>query len=205
MTTANYIDHRMSTRVTSSFVRKVVGKTDITTLASGRERRNAAWAFKKMQYTASYAMLNDMQRDEVLSAFYACNGQLYAFRFNDAGDRTVTKSPFDTSTLVGTEHPAQLTKRYQFGSMWADRVIQAVSACTVYDNTGAVFAGTFDRDLGLFTPAANWGVGIQYTWTGTFDVWVRFNTDELDVTMQTLDVATTDIELIECLVYNSGS
>lgn len=199
----NYVDHRISARVSQQFRRVVTGKTDISPLANGHERRNAAWAFKKLKYSATFNLLTQAAQAEVVSAFYACQAQLYLFRFRDYGDCDVNASPFDTSAAVGTSDPVQLTKRYQFGSAYADRVIQAVSACVVKDHEGGDVAGTLDSAMGMFTPDASWGSG-QYTWTGTFDVWVRFNSDELDVTMSTLDIASSDIELCEQVATNSG-
>lgn len=200
--TTNFIDHKISTRVSRSFRRVATGKTDIVTMFSGRERRNAAWEFKKMQFTASYAMLDAASQEEVMSAFYVCNAQLLLFRFRDTGDHITTNSPFVTSAAVGTTEPVQLTKRYTFGPVFADRIIQAVSTCVVLDHLGAPVAGSFNGALGLFTPSSAWGSGV-YTWSGTFDLWVRFNSDELDVTMLTIDIATADVELIEQLAYDS--
>jgi len=96
----------------------------------------------------------------------------------------------------GGKTPAQLTKRYSFGSTYSDRIIQAIDTCTVYDETGTPVSGTLDDALGLFTPASDWGAG-TYTWSGTFDVWVRFASDDFDMTMETLDIATTDVQLVE--------
>ncbi len=204
--TTNYIDHRLSQKASSSFRRVVTGKTDIVTMQSGRERRNAAWAFKKMQFTATFALLLPDVQDEVYGAYYAANGQLLLFRFRDPGDWKVKDSPLVIPTaIVGTSTPVQLTKRYSFGPAFADRMIQAVSTCTVTATGGAVLTGTVDHALGTFTPDDVWGGG-GYTWSGTFDLWVRFNSDDLDVTMTTLDVATTDVELIEQIATNvSGS
>lgn len=202
--TANYIDYKLSQKASSSFRRVVTGKTGIVTMNSGRERRNAEWKFKKMKFTASFALLKPDAQDEVVSAFYAANAQLLLFRFRDVGDYLVKDSAFDTSAAVGTTDAVQLTKRYTFGPAYADRLIQAVSTCTVTASGGAVKSGTFDNALGLFTPDSAWGSG-EYTWSGTFYLWVRFNSDELDVTMQTLDVATTDVELAEQLATNDMS
>lgn len=199
---ANYIDYKLSQKVSTSFRRVVTGKTDIVTMNSGRERRNAAWKFKKMTYTASFALLKEDAQDEIVNAFYAANARLYLFRFRDVGDFRVKDSPFDTSAAVGTTNPVQLTKRYSFGPAYADRLIQAVSTCTVTAPGGEVTTGVFDNAMGMFTPDDAWGSGV-YTWTGTFDVWVRFNSDELDVTMQVVGVATSDVELAEQLATNT--
>src|SRR4051812_45782493 len=139
-------------------------------MMNGHERRNAAWAFKKMKFSASFAMLSQEAKDEIFGAFYACNAQLLLFRFRDPGDYYAENSPFVTTP--GTTTPAQLTKRYSFGPAFADRTIQAVTSCFVKDDLGNVVAGTVDNELGLFAPASAWGSGV-YTWSGAFDLWVR--------------------------------
>ncbi len=206
MTTGNFIDHRISTRVSTEFRRVLNGKTDITTLASGHERRNAAWVFKRLQYTATYNQLTTASQQELVSAFYACNAQLLLFRFKDWGDFTVAGSPVVVPpSAYATRNPVQLTKRYTFGPISVDRLIQAVVTCVVTDDTGATKTGVFDSQLGTFVPDVAWSGARTYTWTGQFDVWVRFNNDALDTTLKTQDIATTDVELIEGLAYTTGS
>lgn len=195
---ANFIDHRIGARVSREFRRVVMGKTDIEPLDNGDEIRNARWKYKKMKYTASYAMLTPEAQQEIVSAFYAANAMLYLFRFRDHGDYKVVKSPLTVD--VGTTNPVQLTKRYYFGPAFADRLIQGVVKCVVYDAGDNVIAGTLDTALGIFTPDVEWPVGVP-TWSGTFDVWVRFGSDEFDMTMHTLEIATADVELMEMRAY----
>lgn len=191
---ANFIDHRIGARVSSEFRRVATGKTDITALDNGDEIRNARWKYKKLKFTASYAMLTPEAQEELTSAFYAANAQLMLFRFRDHGDFKVTKSPLTVEE--GTTNPVQLTKRYYFGPAFADRLIQAVVKCTVYDAGDNPISGTLDTALGIFTPDSVWPAG-AVTWSGTFDVWVRFGSDEFDMTLHTLDIATADVELME--------
>ena len=94
----NFIDYKIGARVSTEFRRVITGKTDIVTMANGRERRNAAWAFRKMQFSASFALLSPEAQEEIASAFYAANAQLLLFRFRDYGDFQVSDSP-----LVGIE------------------------------------------------------------------------------------------------------
>lgn len=191
---ANYIDYRIGARVSRQFRRVVSGKTDIALIDSGGEDRNARWKHKPYTFTASYAMVTPEAQQELTSAFYGANASLYLFRFRDAGDHVALKSPL--AVVAGTSQPVQLTKRYTFGPVHSDRRIQAVSTCVVYDNTNTAVSGTLDNVLGLFSPATPWGAG-PYVWSGTFDCWVRFSTDDFDMTMQTLDIATADVELVE--------
>jgi uncharacterized protein (TIGR02217 family) len=194
----NYIDHRLSARASREFRRVAQGKTDITPLRTGGEIRNAAWQYKKMKYAASYALLTPEAQEEISSAFYAANAMLLLFRYRDYGDFKVVDSPL--TVVEGTTTPVQLTKRYYFGPAHADRMIQAIVSATVKDASGDPIAGTVDMALGLFTPDENWPAGVP-TWSGKFDVWVRFNSDDFDMTMHTLDIATTDIELVERRAY----
>lgn len=196
---ANYINHRLSARASREFRRVAVGKTDITPLRTGGEIRNAAWKYKLLKFAANYALLTKAAQEEISSAFYAANAQLYLFRYRDYGDFQVTDSPL--TVVVGTTTPVQLTKRYTFGPAYADRVLQAVNKATVKSAAGVAIAGVLDTALGLFTPTAPWPAGIP-TWSGTFDVWVRFASDEFDMTMHSLDIATTDIELVERRAYS---
>lgn len=195
---ANFIDHRIGARVSREFRRVVMGKTDIEPLDNGDEIRNARWKYKKLKFSASYALLTPEAQKEIVSAFYAADAMLYLFRFRDHGDYKVNKAPL--AVEVGTTNRVQLTKRYYFGPAHADRLIQAVVKCTVYDAGDNPIAGTLDAALGVFTPDEEWPAG-AVTWSGTHDVWVRFGSDEFDMTLHTLDIATADVELLEMRAY----
>lgn len=194
----NFIDHRIGARVSREFRRVVMGRTDIEPLDNGEEIRNARWKYKKLKFTASYALLSPEAQHEIVSAFYAANAMLYLFRFRDYGDYKVVDAPLAVD--AGTTTPVQLTKRYYFGPAHADRIIQAVVKCTVRDAGGNPIDGTLDAAMGIFTPSEPWPVG-AVTWSGTHDVWVRFGSDEFDMTLHTLDIATADVELMEMRAY----
>lgn len=191
---ANFIDYRISARASRQFRRVARGNTQIVPLLTGNESRTARWKHKKMVFTANYALLDHEAQQEISSVFYAADAMLYLFRFRDYGDYRVENSPLVVQQA--TKEPVQLTKRYTFGPAYADRMIQAIVKCEVHDYLGNPVAGTLDTALGLFTPDEDWGID-QYTWSGTFDCWVRFNSDDFDMTMETLDIATVDVELIE--------
>lgn len=190
----NYVDERVSSRVSSQFRRIVSGRTDISELRNGAEVRTAVWKHKPYSFRANYVLLSRAAQIEIASVFHAVDAACYLFRFKDHGDYTATDSPLNV--VPGGKTPVQLTKRYSFGSTYSDRIIQAIDTCVVKDSLGATVAGTLDDALGLFTPASDWGSG-PYYWSGTFDVWVRFASDDFDMTMETLDIATTDVELVE--------
>lgn len=189
----NFIDHKLTSKVSREFRRVTQGSTDIVPLDNGDEIRNARWKHKLMKYSANFAMLSTAAQEELTSAFYAADAQLYLFRFRDYGDYVVTDSQL--ATTAGEQTTVQLTKRYTFGPRVAERMIQAVSTCRVTGPDGPI-EGVLDDVLGLFTPDTPWPSGIV-TWSGTFDVWVRFGSDEFDMTLRQLDLATADVELLE--------
>ena len=194
MSYKNYINERVSLRASRQFRRIVSGRTEIADLRSGSESRVALRKHKPYSYKANYALLDRPAQIELASIFHAVDAMLYLFRFRDYGDYTVVDSPLVVA--VGTTTPVQLTKRYSFGLSYSDRRLQAVTKAVVKDSLGAEIAGTLDKELGFFTPAAAWPAG-TITWSGRFDVWVRFASDDLDMTMETLDIATSDVELQE--------
>ena len=190
----NFIDHRVTARVSREFRRVVQGKTDIVALDNGDEIRNARWKHKLRQFTANFAMVSEEAQEELSSVFIVAQAMLLLFRFRDHGDYLVKDSPL--AVVVGTKEPVQLTKRYKFGPAYSDRMIQAIAKCNVTDAGGNAISGSIDNVLGIFTPFDNWPVG-GAKWSGRFDCWVRFASDDFDSTMQQLDISTADVELVE--------
>ena len=79
------------------------------------------------------------------------------------------------------------------------RTIKKPVSATVYQ-AGVPKAGTLDTTTGLFTPTTNWTAGQPLTWTGPFDVAVRFSNDSLPATWDNYQVRTVDVELVEIIV-----
>ena len=190
----NFIDHRLSAHVSHELRRIVEGRTHIVTLDNGDEVRNACWKYSKLKYHANFTQLSAPAKSELLSAFYAARAQLYLFRLHDKADCQADNAPLEVK--AGSRDAVQLTKTYTFGTAQAQRLVQAVNHCVVSDTHGAVVAGDVDTALGLFTPKEPWQDG-TYSWTGDFDVWVRFGSDQLETTLSRPDVATSDVELWE--------
>ena len=56
-------------------------KTQVVTLASGDEERNASWANSRRRYDVSYGLRRADDLAQVVAFFEARNGMLYGFRF----------------------------------------------------------------------------------------------------------------------------
>lgn len=189
----NFIDHRIPLRASRQFRRVATSNTEETPMDNGESAFNARWKYPKMKYFANYALVSEDAQLEIASAFHAAWARLLLIRFRDYGDFRVLNSPL--APAVGTRTPIQLTKRYYYGPSYRDRLLQAVDVAVIARD-GTPVAGVLDKQLGLFTPDSNWAAG-AHTWSGSYCVWVRFASDELDMTMVTLDIATSDVELHE--------
>ncbi len=193
--TTGFINTRLSLQVASGFVGGPEWSTSVIALASGREVRNKAWVYPRQKYTGNLAAFTESQRKELLALFYTCAGQWGAFRFSDRVDWKASSEQL--LVVPGTKTPVQLVKNYTFGATVFSRPIRAPIASGLALFTGATpIAGTVDEQTGLFTPTNNWPV-TPVTWSGSFDVWVRFASDYAAFTAIRPDLLIADIDLLE--------
>ena len=68
-------------------------RTDVVTLRSGAEQRNAIWADARRKYQAGYGVKSFAQLEAVLAFFEAQRGRLYGFRWKDRFDYRSCASP----------------------------------------------------------------------------------------------------------------
>jgi uncharacterized protein (TIGR02217 family) len=187
-------------------------RTDVVTLGSGREERNARWAHSRRRYDAGYGVKTLEALSQVIAFFEERRGRLYGFRWRDrldhssAAPETATAA---TDQVIGTGDGMtasfQLVKTY--GSLYspyrrpivkpvpgslrvavAEIELEEGTAFTVDTATGAV---TFEAD---FIPAG----GAAVTAGFLFDVPVRFDTDYLEVDLSAFAAgAIPKIPLVE--------
>lgn len=194
-----FTDVRLSTRVEAGFSAVPMRLTRVSTLANGNEKRNAQWVNAKRRYTSQYAGFTRAERNELLAFVEAMEGQLYAFRFKDWNDFNVTDEPLGVAPAGST--PVQLVKSYTAGVRTKTREITkpVIATVVVYQN-GVAKAGTTDPLTGLFTPTTAWTGSAVLTWTGEFDVPVRFASDEIEFVMPHREISQVNCELVE--VFN---
>lgn len=173
--------------------------TRIHTLRSGHERRNAMWSRPLGNYSILFNNLEPDDHDLVRGAHMASMGSLIPFRFKDWTDYDAVGQPLTAGT--GAEQTVQLTKTYAFGPLSYDRPIfkPVIDTVTVYED-GLELAATVDYTTGLVTFTAPPGSAV--TWSGEFDIPVRFVSDRLDydpVVRRASGrfVLSSDVDLIE--------
>ncbi len=166
-------------------------KTEIVTLGSGFEERNAVWANSRRRYDAGYGVrsLDDMHA--VIAFFEARQGRLTGFRFKDWSDFKScapgeTVSPLDQALGTGDGHAAvfQLTKTYPSGpSSWTRTIAKPVAGTVRIAVAGVERTSGFSVDtttgLVTFTAAPSGALTAGFE----FDVPVRFDTDQLSINL----------------------
>lgn len=169
-------------------------RTEIVTTASGHEQRNTRWADSRRRYNAGFGVKSLDDIHAVVAFFEERRGRLHAFRWKDHVD---FKSGAPASVIAATDQVIgtgdgvttafQLVKRYGSGLRDHVRVIAkpvAGSVVVAVDGVAAVDF-TLDATAGIvtFLPGSIPGVGADVTAGFTFDVPVRFDTDQLSINL----------------------
>jgi uncharacterized protein (TIGR02217 family) len=186
-------------------------KTEIVTLGSGFEERNAVWANSRRRFDAGYGVKSLDDLAAVIAFFEARNGRLYAFRFKDWSDFKScapgsTPSPLDQPIGTGDGHTTtfQIVKLYASGpASWTRAIKKPVAGTVRIAVAGAEATSGFsvDSTSGLVTFATAPAVGAQITAGFEFDTPARFDSDTLSVNLTNFRAGDiTHIPLVEVLV-----
>lgn len=186
-------------------------KTEIITLGSGYEERNAVWAGSRRRYDVGSGVRTLDDLSAVIAFFEARLGRLYGFRFQDFAD---CKSCAPAATPVvtdqalgtgdGTTRVFQLRKAYAdtAASYVRDIVKPVAGSVMVAVNGAALDSGfTVDAATGLVTFDAAPAAGAVLTAGFAFDTPVRFDTDTLSINLASFAAGeAASIPLVEILL-----
>lgn len=183
-------------------------RTQVVELDSGHEERNASWVNSRRRYDVSYGIRRADQLAAVVAYFEARNGRLTGFRFKDWSDYKSclpSATPAPTDQVIGTGTGAAtvfgLAKRYASGAQsWTRSIAKAVAGTVrvALDGVEALSGWTVDVNTGLVTFSVAPGNGVEVRAGFEFDVPVRFDTDQMDVTLDVERLGTIQsIPLIE--------
>lgn len=170
--------------------------TQVVTLMNGSERRNATWDQPRHQYTTNFNNISKSSAQSLKQMFMVCRGQATAFRFQDPLDNEALNEDFAVGN--GSTNSFQLAKVSIIDGVQYFRYIYAVRNINIYINDILQTAGvTVDLNRGIVnftTPPAD---GSIISWSGGFDIWVRFNTDVFAFTLDNPDATNGQLVLIE--------
>lgn len=187
-------------------------RTEIVTLGSGREERNARWAHSRRRYDAGYGTKTHAELTQVVSFFEERRGRLYGFRWRDRLDHSSavagnTVTPLDQVLGTGDGSTATFVLGKTYGGTHAPyrRPIEkpvegSVRVAVAGSEMVEGVAFTCDPASGTvtFLPGHLPAVGAAVSAGFLFDVPVRFDTDYLEVDLAAFAAgAIPKIPLIE--------
>ncbi len=174
--------------------------TEIVTLGSGAEERNARWADSRRRYDAGYGIKSLADMQIVLAFFEERRGRFHSFLWRDPLDHSSSTPeaailPGDQplGTGDGTNVQFQLKKRYGGSFDPYDREITKPVAASVrvaldgVEISGADFS--VDDLTGSITFNVAPGAGVAITAGFEFDLPVRFESDHLNIEVASFDAA----------------
>jgi uncharacterized protein (TIGR02217 family) len=168
-------------------------KTEIVTLGSGYEERNAVWANSRRSYDVGYGVktLDDLYA--VIAFFEARMARLYGFRLKDFADYKSCSpgaAPAATDQAIGTGDGAtktfQLAKAYVSGpSSWTRTIDKPVDGTVLIAVAGVpqVSGVSTDPTTGIVTFVTAPAAAAAITAGFEFDTPVRFDTDSLSINL----------------------
>lgn len=184
-------------------------RTEIITLASGHEERNAQWHSSRRRYNAGYGVRSLDDLHSIISFFEARNGRLCGFRWRDPLDWKSTQPSHEISsadqtigTGDGTKTSFQLIKIYSSGeTKWQRGITKPIIRSILVEVSGTrknrISDWTINENglISFLTPPVNNAVikaGFE------FDVPVRFDTDYLAIDLSAFQAGEIpEIPLVE--------
>ncbi|WP_281301834.1 MULTISPECIES: DUF2460 domain-containing protein [unclassified Iodidimonas] len=165
--------------------------TTVVTTVSGHERRNANWAAARGKWNVAHGLKKREQVAALIAFFRARKGRAYGFRFRDWTDYQAFAQPLGVGN--GSNRTFQLIKRYASGGEIETRIIAKPVSGTVKiyrDGVQAVTGWTVNSATGLVTFTTAPASGVQVTADFDFDVPVRFDSDQMDITIETYQLGS---------------
>jgi uncharacterized protein (TIGR02217 family) len=172
-------------------------RTEIVTLGSGDEERNALWRHSRRRYDAGPALRSAEDVALLVAFFEERRGPLYGFRWRDTFDHTSAaagRASAPTDQPLGTGDGAarvfQLAKTYGSAfAPYARPITKPVAGSVRVAVAGAELPAAgfaLDAATGRLTLARPPAAGAAVTAGFTFDVPVRFATDRIEIDHQAL-------------------
>lgn len=179
-------------------------RTEIVTLNSGREERNAVWRDSRRRWDAAPGVRSQADLARLIAFFEARQGRLHAFRFTDPFDHSSAltgAAPGPLDQVIGTGDGAtsrfQLTKTYgDAASQWRRPIThpQAGSMRAAIDGLETHIELESDGWIIFDTPPAD---GALITAGFHFDVPTRFDADQIEASLEGGAALIASVPLLE--------
>ena len=170
--------------------------TDVVVTHSGHEQRNSKWAQARAKYNVASGIKTEEQWQALIAFFRARRGKAVGFRFKDWSDYTAENQPL--VSLGNNQY--QMVKRYASESVVYERdIIKPVDGSVkLYEDSILQTSGwSIDTATGIITTSLSGTLTVDCE----FDVPVRFDTDEMAISMDSFNAGSWgSIPLIEVRV-----
>jgi len=167
--------------------------TDVVATVSGHEQRNSRWSQSRAKYNVASGIKTEEQWQALISFFRARRGKAVGFRFKDWSDYKAENQPL--KSISGNDY--QLVKQYSSGAVAVEREISKPVSGTIklYEDSILQASGwSVDSATGIITTSLSESLTVDFE----FDVPVRFDTDEMAISVDSFDVGNwSSIPLIE--------
>ena len=172
-----HIATRLTEHVEIGATRRDVDDIEVVRTDGGAEVRNTRWSQSLLAFDVSFpaSTRDDAVFLEVRNAYRATRAGLHSFKFRDWSEYQATNAEFATGD--GTTTVFELVKRYTFGTETHERrIYNPVSAITLKADGVTIVGGySVNYTTGIVTFTVAPANGVILTWTGEFDVPVRFD------------------------------
>lgn len=173
----SFVEERLNTEIRYGSTGGPEFNTEVVVLDSGAEARNSNWQDSRGAWVLASDIYNEAEKNSLLAFFRARKGRAEGFRFKDWSDyRADTSNGIVMVFVAGGVTTYWLYKRYTSGSTNQERKITKplTGTVTIYRNGTLQAGATVNYTTGQVTPTDGSG---SLTWSGEFDVPVRFDTD----------------------------
>lgn len=164
--------------------------TSVVATVSGHEKRNANWADARGKWNVAHGLKRRDQVATLIAFFRARKGRAHGFRFKDWTDFQALAQPLGAGDGANTTF--QLVKHYASGGALESRIITKPvdGSVKVYtDGVEQTSGVSVDPATGIVIFAVAPADGAVVTADFEFDVPARFDTDEMEITIETYDLA----------------
>lgn len=161
--------------------------TAVAQTSAGLESRETSLRYPVHQWDVSQGIKVQADFATLRAFFMAVRGRLHGWRFKDFSDYSAAHTDGVVTAITSTTF--QLFKRYTSGALTLDRkILKPVSPTVEIKVSGVVTVATIDYATGIATigsaPSA-----AAVTWSGEFDIPMRFDTDRLQGRIESRNAA----------------
>lgn len=157
------------------------------------------WDISRGKWDISKALQDLDDMDDVREFFYAARGKARTFRFKDWHDYTLDNEQIGVGD--GADTTFQLIKTYGTTNPYIRTIYKPVTGTVVVRVNGVIATQSVNVETGLVTMTSAPILASLITATCEFDCVCRFDTDELQLSLEVHDMASTSIPLVEVLPF----